>query len=128
MEEEIDQHHSRQQLRMAETAIKKGWDIPEQVLTALPKVAAKLALSGKPRDQLAAMRVLIAMKQQNEQPQVTQGQTINVGVNIENNTDERRRRTLAIAERVRAGRVLSDVGTGRPEIRYRSDSEIDSRD
>jgi hypothetical protein len=58
--------HSREDLRIVETAIRKGWEIPEQLLEALPKVAGAMALKGKPRDQIAAMKVLLAMKEQNE--------------------------------------------------------------
>jgi hypothetical protein len=55
------------------------------------------------RDELEAMR----RNNPKQQPQTT----INVGVNVDNRTDERRNLTLAIAERVRAGRVLvSDPG------------------
>ena len=39
--------------------------------------------------------------------------TINVGVNVDARTDERRNRTLAIAERIRAGRVLVTDSTKR---------------
>ena len=51
-------------------------------------------------------------ERRNAGPQKPQPQTtINVGVNVDNRTDERRNLTLAIAERVRAGRVLvSDSG------------------
>lgn len=59
-----------------------------------------------------AIRAMAAMNQRDEieairrskpQPQTT----INVGVNVDNRIDERRAETLAIAERIRAGRVLS---------------------
>lgn len=61
-----------------------------------------------------ALRAMAAMNQRDELeairrsgPQKPQPQTtINVGVNVDNRTDERRNLTLAIAERVRAGRVL----------------------
>ena len=61
-----------------------------------------------------ALRAMAAMNQRDELesirrsgPQKQSGQTtINVGVNVDNRTDERRNLTLAIAERVRAGRVL----------------------
>lgn len=61
-----------------------------------------------------ALRAMAAMNQRDEieairrsgppkpQPQTT----INVGVNVDNRTDERRNLTLAIADRVRAGRIL----------------------
>ena len=40
------------------------------------------------------------------------GTTINVGVNVDASTDERRNRTLAIAQRFGAGRVLFDASAG----------------
>jgi hypothetical protein len=40
------------------------------------------------------------------------GTTINVGVNVDASTDDRRNRTLAIAERFGASRVLSDSSGG----------------
>ena len=66
-----DPGHSREDLRMVETAIRKGWQIPDQLLEALPKVAGAMALKGKPRDQIAAMKVLLAMKEQNESTEPT---------------------------------------------------------
>jgi hypothetical protein len=112
--EEIDQHHSRQQLRMAETAIKKGWDIPEQLMSALPKVAGAMAINGSAREKIAAMKVLIAMKEQNDradpgrqQPQTT----INVGVNVDNRTESRE--ALQFLERFREGKLLGEADTDR---------------
>lgn len=109
-----DINSSRADLRMIETAIRKRWQIPEQLLEALPKTAAVIALKGKPRDQIAAMSLLVKMKEQNDRqdkPEVVQQATrttINVGVNVDNRADERRSRTLAIAERVRASGVLRE--------------------
>ena len=60
-----DSGHSRSDLRMVETAIRKGWQIPDQLLEALPKIAGAMALKGKPRDQIAAMALLVKMKEQN---------------------------------------------------------------
>lgn len=65
-----------------------------------------------------ALRAMAAMNQRDEleairrnNPKQQPQTTINVGVNVDNRTDERRNLTLAIAERVRAGRVLvSDPG------------------
>lgn len=59
-----------------------------------------------------ALRAMAAMNQRDELESIRRsgpqkpGTTINVGVNVDNRTDERRNLTLAIAERVRAGRVL----------------------
>lgn len=109
-----DTGHSRSDLAMIRRAIREGWDIPEQLLSALPKVAGAMALNTqeKTANRLKAIETLIKMKEQNEKREhqtVTHPQpqtTINVGVNVDNRTDERRNITLAIAERVRARRVL----------------------
>lgn len=61
-----DTGHSRSDLAMIRTAIVKGWQIPDKLLEALPKVAGSMALTGKPREQIAAMKVLLAMKEQND--------------------------------------------------------------
>ena len=58
---------------------------------------------------IAASRVLTAMVAQNQRDEQAQkpkqGMTVNVGVAVNGNTDDRRTRTLAIAERIRAERV-----------------------
>lgn len=61
-----DPGHARADIRLVETAIRKGWQIPDQLFEVLPKVAGAMAVKGKPRDQIAAMKVLLAMKEQNE--------------------------------------------------------------
>lgn len=61
-----DPGHTRSDLRQIESAVRKGWVIPDMVLDALPKTMAVIALKGKPRDQVAAAKVLLAMKEQNE--------------------------------------------------------------
>lgn len=105
-----DAGHSRSDLKQIEIALRKGWVIPEQLYEALPKIMAAIAVKGKPREQIAAAKVLLNMKSQNEAPHVVhrQGTTINVGVNVDNRVDERRNRTLAIAQRFGAGRVLCE--------------------
>jgi hypothetical protein len=52
-----------------------------------------------------------ARRKQAANPQKPQT-TINVGVNVDNRIDEKRSATLAIAERIRAGRVLQHVDDG----------------
>ena len=67
-----------------------------------------------------ALRAMAAMNQRDELEAIrrsgpkTQPQTtINVGVNVDNRIDQRRDQTLAIAERIRAGRILPvDPGGG----------------
>jgi hypothetical protein len=81
-----DPSHARADLATVRRAIREGWDIPEQLLSALPKIAGAMAMKGKPRDQIAAMKVLLAMKEQNDrpEPQRLQPTVVNVGVNVEN--------------------------------------------
>jgi hypothetical protein len=106
-----DPSHTRADLATVRRAIREGWDIPEQLLSALPKIAGAMAVKGKPRDQIAAMKVLLAMKEQNDRPEpYTSPQTqttINVGVNVANIADAGRDPLLAIAERIAAGGVSS---------------------
>ena len=68
-----DSRHTRSDLRMIETAIRKGWKIPDDLLETLPTTAAEIAAKGKPRDQIAAMSLLVKMKEQNDkaEPQAT---------------------------------------------------------
>jgi hypothetical protein len=107
MSELIDDHHRRRDLKLAERAIRNGWVIPEGILEALPKIAANLALTGSSREKVAAIRVILAMKEQNDRPDAQVPQTtINVGVSVDNRIDEQRVRTLAIAERIRGGKLL----------------------
>jgi hypothetical protein len=106
MAEMFAEGHRRGDLRMVERAIKNGWDIPESLLEALPKIAANLALTGNPREKISAMRVILAMKEQNDRPEPNQQTTINVGVNVDNRIDDQRAKTLAIAERIRASKLL----------------------
>ena len=112
-----DPGHTRADLAKVRRAIREGWDIPEQLLSALPKIAGAMAVNPKEKAavRLKAIATIIKMKEQNDKPEPSttpQPQTtIIVGVNVDNRTDERRNLTLAIAERVRAGRVLvSDPG------------------
>jgi hypothetical protein len=98
--------HTREDFRMVETAIRKGWQIPDQLLEALPRVAGVMALKGKPRDQIAAMKVLLAMKEQNDkpEPQKAQPTVVNVGVNVDN---------VSNAGRGLASQILARLGTDR---------------
>jgi hypothetical protein len=66
-----------------------------------------------------ALRAMAAMNQRDELEAIRrsnpkqQSQTVvNVGVNVDNRTDERRNRALAIAERFRDGRVLVSDSSG----------------
>lgn len=94
-----DPGHTRSDLRQIESAIRKGWVIPDMVLDALPKTMAVIALKGKPRDQVAAAKVLLAMKGQNdeyEQPrQIEHHHTHDIGPVTADNLAEHKRRLLA---------------------------------
>jgi len=118
-----DPSHSRADLAMVETAIRKGWQIPEQLLEALPRVAGAMALKGKPRDQIRAIEVILRMKEQNEKSITTQksgrSQTINVGVNVANVSDTGRSLASEILARLGTDGV-SEVTAGSDADRRRS--------
>ena len=111
-----DPGHTRADMRLMEQAVKRSTKnpeipIPPAIIEAMPKVAGTILLKGEPREQLRAGALLLAFMEYNKslnppEPQQQQPTVVNVGVNIDNRTDERRNLTLAIAERVRAGRVL----------------------
>lgn len=116
-----DPAHIRQDLRLMEQALKANpIEIPQPIIDAMPKVTGQIMLQGKPREKLAAGRLLLAFMEFNQRvkesdrPQrVTNGTTINVGVKVDNtNVDETRDRVLAIAERFRPGSVLSTDRSG----------------
>jgi hypothetical protein len=63
-----DPGHIRSDLAMVRKAVKEGWDIPEQLLSALPKVAGSIAMDKKEKTQnrLKAIETIIKMKGQND--------------------------------------------------------------
>lgn len=89
-----DDGHTRADLKLLEMAIRKGWEIPDELLRHLPKVAGAIALKGKPRDQIAAMKVLIAMKGQNDErelpKQIEHHHTHDIGPVTEDNIEAQR--------------------------------------
>ena len=100
-----DPAHTRGDLRQIETAIRKGWTIPEQVFEKAGLVISQILTKGSNREKVAAMKCLLAMNEQNT-PKAQATQVVNVGVQIDNrNPDSQRTRTLAIAERIRANRI-----------------------
>lgn len=109
-----DTGHTRSDLRMVETAIRKGWQIPDQLLEALPKVAGAMALKGNPRDQIAAMKVLLAMKEQNEKPDVPRAlpSVVNVGVRIDNDSNAGRNLASEVLARITTGGILDAIPRG----------------
>lgn len=62
-----DGHHDREDLRLVEMAVRKGWAIPDEWAEKLPQVAARIALDpGKPdRDRLRALELLGTLKRDN---------------------------------------------------------------
>ena len=114
-----DPKHTRQDLKLMERVIKADpIEIPQAIIDAMPKVTGTIMLQGKPREKLAAGRLLLAFMEYNarlkesEKPRTQANTTINVGVNVDASTDERRNRTLAIARRFGASGVLPDAATG----------------
>jgi hypothetical protein len=116
-----DPGHTRGDLQMIRQAIRHGWEIPEQLLSALPKVAGAMALDKKEKSvtRLKAMETILKMKEANDRadgtdkpqtpPQPPQT-TINVGVSVDNRTDTGRDPLLAIGERIQAARILRQPG------------------
>jgi len=110
-----DPHHFRQDLRIVEQSIKRGWKIPEAALETLPEKIAAMALKSRdPRVRIAASRVLLAMNAQNiaqEKPApIAQAPNVNVQVNID--ADARRDRIREIAERIRTERIAVEPAGG----------------
>lgn len=111
-----DPGHSRADLATVRRAIREGWDIPEQLLSALPKIAGAMALNAKETSQvrLKAIATIIKMKEQNDKPdtpnfpQPQPKTTINVGVNVDN---------VPNTGRGLASQILARLGTdGIPEV------------
>ena len=102
--------------------------IPAAVIEAMPKVAGTILLKGKPREQLNAGKLLLAFmeynKAANAEPVQKSGQTINVGVQIDNGSEQRRNRTLAIAQRFGAVGILRDASAGAGASDRRADCSI----
>lgn len=56
----------RSDIRMIQTAIANGWNIPADVMNELPETMANLTRDADARTQVAAARVLVAMNAQNQ--------------------------------------------------------------
>ncbi len=117
---------SKQDCLLVQQAVKQRWPIDtrkaEIVVNRLmgivetTEVMCPTADGGIGPDQakaaansIAASRVLTAMVAQNQRDEAAekpkQGMTVNVGVAVNGGSDDRRNRTLAIAERIRANRI-----------------------
>ena len=92
-----DPTHTRGDLRQIETAIRKGWAIPEQVFEKAGLVISQILSKGTAREKVAAARVLIAMNEQNNpQPVLVAHQHIHqVASNTTESDVERKRRELS---------------------------------
>jgi hypothetical protein len=92
-----DPTHTRGDLRQIETAIRKGWTIPEQVFEKAGLVISQILSKGTAREKVAAARVLIAMNEQNNpQPVLVAHQHIHqVASNTTESDVERKRRELS---------------------------------
>ena len=66
-----DPGHTRADLAKVRRAIREGWDIPEQLLSALPKIAGAMAVNPKEKAavRLKAIATIIKMKEQNDKPE-----------------------------------------------------------
>jgi hypothetical protein len=60
-----DPKHTRGDLRQIESAIRKGWQIPDQLFEKAGLVIGQILSKGSNREKVAAARVLIAMNEQN---------------------------------------------------------------
>ena len=95
----------RSELKMLEQAIIHQWKIPAELYETLPVRCLDHIVNGTRREANAAMRVLLAMQQQNIAVQMPTKTQVNVGVQIANNTDTGRVSARAIVERIRSERV-----------------------
>ena len=94
-----DPGHSRADLATVRRAIREGWDIPEQLLSALPKIAGAMALNAKEKSpvRLKAIATIIKMKEANDRQ-----------CNV-NTVDTQRNRILELIEQ--RGTGGSDIAT-----------------
>ena len=97
-----DPGHTRQDLQMIRTAIRKGYDISDELLSALPKIAGALMLdkSQKGQVRLKAIETIMAMHEYNqaavEQPkQVEHHHTHDIGQVTKENIEAQRAKRFA---------------------------------
>ena len=105
--------------------IQKGTAVVERLASIIEKTVVIVPIGegvgpsedAADKNSIAASRVYVAMMAQNQKDEIEHERksqpgsqtTINVGVNVDNRNDERRTQTLAIAERIRARRILRDA-------------------
>ncbi len=92
-----DPAHTRGDLRQMESAIRKGWQIPDALFERAGIVIGQILSKGTNREKVAAARVLIAMNEQNNPtPVVVAHQHLHVAAQAPVETDlEQKRRELA---------------------------------
>lgn len=101
-----DPKHVRGDLRTIESALKRGWEIPDAVFESLPKIVAQILLKGSNREKIAAGRLLAVLHKQNnaDQPVVQHHQHVHAHVPVPvtvDNIDERKRELAARIARLR---------------------------
>ena len=102
-----DPRHTRGDLKILNRSLIDKWDIPQELLQKLPLILGKIAVTGKPREQIAAAKNLMLMKEYNDEvdsPKAPIQTSINVGVAVDNRTDSGRDRLAEIAARITARR------------------------
>lgn len=106
-----DLKHTRQDLKLMERVIKADpIEIPQAIIDAMPKVTGTILLQGKPREKLAAGRLLLAFMEYNqrlkesEKPRTPTGTTINVGVNVDNRSESSK--AIQFLDRFRQEQIL----------------------
>ena len=97
-------NHIRRDLQMVETALNNKWDIKDEWLEALPKVMMQIIAKGDQRSQMRATSILMKMHAMNT-TNPPAGTMINVGVKVENNSDNGRGLARTLVKRLRADGV-----------------------
>jgi hypothetical protein len=98
-----DPHHLRGDLKTIETALRRGWDIPDAIFDSLPKIVAQILLKGTNREKIAAGRLLAVLHKQNSdrEPVIQQHQHQHLHAQVDaipvthENMDERKRQLAA---------------------------------
>jgi hypothetical protein len=88
-----DPAHTRGDLRQMESAIRKGWQIPDALFERAGIVIGQILSKGTNREKVAAARVLIAMNEQNNPtPVVVAHQHLHVAAQapVESDIDQKR--------------------------------------
>lgn len=95
----IDPHHSRRDLKRIESAVQRGWVIPESLYENLARHLAQIVARGRDREKIAAARVLVAMNDSNSRnrptPVTPPSLVIDLGPVTEHNVEQHRARRLA---------------------------------